>query len=343
MEPTPIQGKMNVEIRADATPLVQATANAISSVHKGLAKIHNALFGKWIAQSERSIALLQAQTQKDCADINAGTKIYREGMLSDCPDPKTVVDVYDALHTLNHVADARRLQAAVEEAARQISDVPPEEISDEPITQTFFNRWRREAEMIDEDDLRRFWASLLVEEAKKPNSISPRTLNVARNLSREEARLFENMAKYVCNGALFVNRRKAPPVGQYVDLLKLINAGLVGSQLSRQELKGTTGTQDDGLHAEVLFEEDGFLIQCGGERIRFSGHLLTNEGLELMNLLPLRRTQEDIVNIAKAIADQNTYRWVSVHVLTNVSHFPQGKTQYRYLSEPIWTTKRPEQ
>ena len=315
----------------------------IDSPRKGVRKIFNALVGPWIANRECTVNLLHAQAEKDRIGIGNGTKVYRNGRLLEAPTPATVVDAYDSLHTLNHMSDARRLQASIEEAIRQISDVPPEEISDEPISQTFFNRWRREAEMIDEEDLRVFWSKLLVEQTKNPESISPRTLDVARNLSRDEARLFERMAKFVSADALLLNGKGEPPVGQYVDILKLINAGVVGSQTSKQELSGKTDDPGDKPYADILFTTDGFMIRCFGEKVRVSCHLLTNEGVTLMKLLDIRRSQEDIVNLAKAIANQTPHQMVSVHVLTQIDSLASGQIQYHYQTKPVWMTQKPEQ
>lgn len=340
MEILPVQAKLNTDVKADLTPAIQAASNLVDSPRKGIAKILQVLVGPWVANRERNIALLQAQTEKDCEDIKNGAKLYREGQLLVSPNPATAVDPYDALHTLNHMADAKRLKAAVEEAVHQISDIPPEDISDEPISQTFFNRWRREAEMIDEDDLRQFWAKLLVEETKKPTSISPRTLDIARNLSREEATLFEHMAKYVFEDALILNKNGAPPVGQYIDILKLINAGVVGSQTSRRQFGVQKDKQMDKSHADILFENDGFLIRCFAEKVQVSCHVLTNEGVALLKLLHIQRSQEDIINIAKAVAGQGKLQSVAVHVLREVSHPSQGEVEYSYQLKAIWTTQQ---
>ena len=80
-----VNGNINADVKADATPLVQATADVVSSSNKGVGKLLNALFGKWIAKSERSVALIHAQTEKDCADIKSGIKVYKDGELLNCP------------------------------------------------------------------------------------------------------------------------------------------------------------------------------------------------------------------------------------------------------------------
>lgn len=332
MEATPIQGKVNAEVKADATSLVQATAEVISSINKGVTKIGNALFGKWIARNERSIELIQAQTKKDCADISSGAKIYRDGELLDYPVPKTVVDVYDALHTLNHMADARRLQAAVEEAVRQISNVPPEEIADDPISQTFFNRWRREAEMIDEDDLRQFWARLLVEETKKPNSISPGTLEVARNLTRADALLFQKLCRGTVNQALIVDRKGRPINGAYMDLLTLQDAGLLNSHNS------TITTESQSEHAALFFNLLHLAICSEKNTLRYACYTLTRAGREIMNTISVRRTQDDVIAMARFMAEHDSRSRLFVF-RTKTVRLANGKIQHEaMLDSPVWSS-----
>ena len=172
MEALPMQAKLNADAKADLTPLVQATADWVAAPRKWLEKLSNVMVGTWVARREQAIAFTRAETMRKCRLIEEGKLSYRDGELLPAPEP--TADVFATLHELNHQGDAKRLEQAILEAARQLSGIPDDQISDEPLSQTFFNRWRREAEMIDEGDLRRFWASLLVEETKRPGSISPR-------------------------------------------------------------------------------------------------------------------------------------------------------------------------
>ncbi len=229
MEILPIQAKVNVDANVDLTPLSQATADVISAPTKGAGKILNALVGPWVANRDRAVAMIQAQTEKDCADIRNGKKEYRNGELLEYHNPPTLAGAYDALHTLNHMADARRLQSAIEQAIRQIAEVPPEEISDDPISQTFFNRWRREAEMIEEEDLRKWWSQLLVEEVKTPNSISPKTLDVMKDLSKSDIECFLRVCRGAIKGEVIVGVANNPVFGSYDDIVRLQDAGLVNS------------------------------------------------------------------------------------------------------------------
>ena len=336
-----VQARVNVDIKADITPAIQATADVVSSCSKGVGKLINAFVGPRIANRERIIALINAQTARDCRQIEAGEQSFFEGQLVPGSNPSS--DIFLALNELNHQGDAKRFEATIREAVRQISGVSDDQVSDEPISQTFFNRWRREAEMIGEEDLRQFWASLLVEETKQPGRVSPRTLDVARNLSLEEARLFEQMAKYTFENTLFVNKNGGPPVGQYLDILRLINAGLLGSQSSKRKFSIQIEPAEQKPHADILFVNDGYFIRCFGDTVRVSCHILTNEGVALLRILNASRTQEDIVAIAKTVADQVPHRLVSVHKIDSVEAVAQDELRYQYQPVPVWTTKNTAQ
>ena len=323
---------VKTKLDANLTPIIQAGANLIDSSRKGVGKILNAFVGPWVANRERNIALLQAQTEKDCADIQNGTKVYRERKLLDSPNLATDGDPYDTLHTLNHMADAKRLQAAVEEALRQISDVPPGEISDEPICQTFFNRWRREAEMIDEDDLRQFWTALLVEETKKPNSISPGTLDVARNLTRADALLFQKLCRGVVGNALIVDGKDNPINGEYLDLLRLQDAGLLNSH---QSTKTTTSRSKP---AAELFVSLRLAICSESKELRYTCYTLTRAGTEIMRTIPVGRTEEDVISMAKTMAGYMSPIKLSV-LRTEECQQPDGRVAYRVMPHsPIWSS-----
>ena len=339
MEILPVQVKANADIKADVTPAIQAASNVVSSSNKGIGKLFRAAFGPWIANRERAIALANAQTERDRRLIAEGKLSFRDGNLLSIPESNS--NILFALHELNHQGDARRFQEAMQEAVSQLSGVPDEQISDEPLSQTFFNRWRREAELIDEEGLRQFWSSLLVKETKQPGSITPRTLDVARNLSQEDARLFEHMAKFTCDNALFVNNDGAPPNRQYPDLLQLINAGVLGSQSSRRMFPTRTDATEHKPCADIVFATDGFLIKCFGDKVLINCHILTNEGFALLKILNVRRSQDDIVAIAKTIAAPSPHRLVSVHKIVHIDKMEDGSYNYKYERDPLWTTKKP--
>lgn len=69
-----------------------------------------------------------------------------------------------------------------------------------PVEENWIIRFFNTVQDITNEDLQKIWAKLLSGEIRKPGSISLRTMEVLKNLSSEEAQLFELYSKYaVCS------------------------------------------------------------------------------------------------------------------------------------------------
>ena len=322
MEILPVQVKLKADVKADLTPVVQATADMISTSHKGISKLLNAFVGPWIANRERAIALLQAQTQHDCQQIAEGELIYQEGRLLSVPDQRPSPNVYETIHGLNHQADAKRLEAAIREAARQIFEVSPDQISDESISQTFFNRWRREAEMIDENELRQWWAGLLKEEVVQPNRISMRTLDVVKNLSKNDCMCFANLCRGAIGGELIVSYDNRPIFGSYEDVLEFQDLGLISDLQSAAKMNSIKGAEEltirlrDGVSGlritgGVLWVHTFSLTRAGFDLIRVIGDYgITEDDVKtICKFLSKHQIESSTITIVNTIGAGNSNNW----------------------------------
>jgi len=334
---------VKVSVKADLTEsihkVVDTVVAPIQSVHKGIAKLFSACTGKWFANNDRQTALIAAQTAKDVADINAGKKEYRNGELINLELAQTPEAYYRQISENNGACDAKRLEAAMLEAAVEISNIPEEEISDDPLNQTFFNHWRAEAELIDEDDLRKWWAHLLVEEAKKPNSISPRTLHVARNLSREEANLFQRIAKGYCGGLVLLNPPLNNPLfGNFGEGVRLQDAGLLMSGMSRRI---DALVLDQKYQIPLPFLDINIAIVIQASSIILSGYGLSRAGQELISILTLPHTEADVLEIAKHLTVINPNIPISVNKIYDTEKDDQGQVVRYKWTDPIWVNTKP--
>ena len=322
---------VKVEAKADLTPAVKAGSDIATDAHKGVSKLFRALFGPWIEERVRKADLLAAQTVKDCADIKAGVVTYAENKLLRFEPQPTVASSFDMLHTLNHASDAKRLHAAMQEAARQISEVPEEQVSDEPLSQDFFNHWRREAEMIDDEALRQWWARILVEETKTPKSILPRTLDVMKNLSKEEAEVFKMLVRGEVDGSIPIDGEGRPQFGDYAMFLRMTDAGLLlGSETSR---KWNGYEQRSGRKAVVINPlSSDYVICVFGESYSFDCYSLTTAGRQLANIVRPHRMLEDVKEIIKFLAGADKSKPLAAHKFLGVKN-----DMLSYSTKPAWT------
>ena len=323
---------VKVEAKADLTPAIKSGSDIATNTHKGVSKLFYALCGPWMEERVRKAELIAAQTSKDCADIKAGLVTYTGENVIPFEPQATVASSFEALHKLNHASDAKRLHAAIQEAGRLISEVPEEQVSDEPLSQDFFNHWRREAEMIDDEALRQWWARLLVEETKTPKSISPRTLDVAKDLSKEEAQLFQQMLKGLINKCIPVAPNGHPQYIKYAEALMLEDAGLVIAHQS--SLTWHDRLLQDGSRAIVVLPGKSNCAVCiDGEQIKISCFLLTTAGEQLAKMVLQERNATGVSEIAKFLHGLHKDRKFVVH-----ETWRSGPDSLSWGSIPAWSS-----
>lgn len=80
------------------------------------------------------------------------------------------------------------LESVTAYAAEQLKDEPP--VKDEPIDEDWKTRFFNIAEEVSNEEMQALWGRILAGEIKKPKSYSLRTLELLRNLSKEEAECF---------------------------------------------------------------------------------------------------------------------------------------------------------
>ena len=228
--------------------------------------------------------------------------------------------------------DAKRLHAAIQEAARQISEVPEEQVSDEPLSQDFFNHWRREAEMIDDEALRQWWARLLVEETKTPKSISPRTLDVVKNLSQEEADIFRTMIRGSIAGVIPVDESGHPQFVNYKKRLLMHEAGLLIPDQSTRTYNQRQ-TDDGEMLVVVEFAKSDYLICTTGEKLELRCCVLTMVGRQIARVISNGQTVDEVIGIAKFLGERFKGRRFSVH---KINH--SRKDGLYWQIEPEWAS-----
>ncbi len=78
-------------------------------------------------------------------------------------------------------------------AAEQLDQEP--HVSEEQVDEDWINRFYNIAEDISNDEMKIFWGRILAGEIKQPKSFSLRTLDLLKNLSKDEAQAFSKFAQ----------------------------------------------------------------------------------------------------------------------------------------------------
>lgn len=188
----------------------------------------------------------------------------------------------------------QRTMENLQEVLNHARNALPDDVSADPVDPEWTARFFTEAQHVSRDDMRRLWGRILANEVSRPGSFSPRTLTKLKDLTSQEANLFQDMMLFVCDAGPV----KILPVCQliYGRFKELRDAGLLGDDL--QWRLESPDAQHVWRHANVeivissLPEHDYAPFPLG---YTFSAAVLSRAGAELSCLAPVANPSADLV------------------------------------------------
>lgn len=181
----------------------------------------------------------------------------------------------------------------------------------------WFIRYYEASGNISDKEMQILWAKILAGEIEKPSSYSLRTLDVLRNMSKEEAKCFVK----ICNSAIKIESAQyAIPADHdyiskndinYSDILMLEEIGLINSGSNvriNNDLEGNT--------EYILYVYGSLIVRAiASEKRELSLRvfIFTNVGNELATLIDRESNEENFLNLCKKLRDSNPGILITVH------------------------------
>lgn len=209
----------------------------------------------------------------------------------------------------------------IEKIVKKVLNENIQEKSEKPIDKDFLLKYLNDGSTISNEDIQDIWVKLLVQKNKKPNSISKRTLDIVKNLSSEEANVFEKIAKYALkNGAISKELLESNFKFAFDNISLLQDIGLIkSSDLLEQHFKLRIGNNNFPEEGDALLNIQNNDLK--EEDIFFGCYMLTAEGLELKNALNILMEHsvfikfcKEVKNIAKKNENINVFAYQIVYV-----------------------------
>lgn len=181
----------------------------------------------------------------------------------------------------------------------------------------WFIRYYEASGNISDKEMQILWAKILAGEIEKPSSYSLRTLDVLRNISKEEAERFVK----ICNSAIKIESAQyAIPADHdyiskndinYSDILMLEEIGLINSD------SNVRINNDLEVNTECILYVYGSLIVRAivseKRELSLRVFLFTNVGNELATLIDRESNEENFLNLCKKLRDSNPGILITVH------------------------------
>lgn len=277
---------MKTEIKADLAPVITATPT-------GLKYVFNLLLGKKHAAAERMIKLADAQNAVDIKKIMSGDAVYDQES-NRLVEVRTLSSKMLISEKIQEDEVTNLIECSMHAAAHIQDNEKPEFTG---ASEDFLSRWKSEAKHFSTDEARAIWGRLLAEEVNTPGSISLRTIDIVKNISKEEANHFNAACKYVLLGNYIVdNKQDSPITGKAFSAIR--DAGLIesytpgiyrGSKWLENKIQHSNGEMVDSYWVRsgdiLIFVEKDVLQAAGFNPPKFTYWELTSAGRELYKVI----------------------------------------------------------
>lgn len=195
-----------------------------------------------------------------------------------------------------------------------------EKVSDEPVNADWTNRFIGIVEGISDETLQDIWGRILAGEVKQPNSYSLRTLDLLRNITKEEAELFVKASKYYIDGDYICTEEFALTLNE---TLLLCETGLINSE---ELTMNWTVNPNSRLNIDIdrqtmlaLHNDSPKTIICNP-----SIRKLSKAGIEIMSLIERKNRTEFYQTIARFFKSKGISHVYRHEIVEHTG------TQYRY-------------
>lgn len=183
-----------------------------------------------------------------------------------------------------------------------------DKVSEEPIHPDWTTRFFDIAQDVSDEEMQLLWGQILAGEIKQPKSYSLRTLEILRNMSKEEAELFQKVAQFsLSQGDVFVFSENdvLEKFGvSYSNIAKLVEIGLLQSGDFVQRQYQSDKIQDK--KSSIIYGNILIIIrQKANSKICIPIRLFTTPGKELSKLVNIVPNMEYLTIIANSIKNEN--------------------------------------
>lgn len=295
----------------DLTGLGKAVEKLIDVVSSGVGKATKSYFIRKEADAE-AYRIKRLTDAANYANENSVQFELRGNEITLLPASGTEIQEQKSL--LERLNDRKDYKEAIEQInTEQVTSYAFEElkqtvtseddISNEQVDSDWISRFFDTVEQISTDDMQKLWGKVLAGEIKQPGSFSLRTMDKLKNISRDEAELFINVAQFAIkhnNNSFIMSKTEFDHI-TYGQIMKLDEIGLISIQVAKFNTSILSEVRTLFIYGNQLV-----IVEYQNDKSHKQNSLqvypLTNAGHELLSLVNITPNEEYLENFARIIA-----------------------------------------
>jgi hypothetical protein len=259
------------------------------------------------ARVQRKKMLIEAQTEMDIMKVKSGEVTINDKGEMVANENENLIQVMLDDEKMNILRKKTNLLKTLDKTFLMLEDNTEncDETSEKP-SEEWFERWREYSEKANIEEMQILWAKILNQEIRYGGSISLRTMDFLRSISRKEAILIEKICKMAFQNILIYNvdnKKYTLPNNDTILVEKGINYNIL---LVLEYLGVISGIDSMGVIFEwKTISNDSFLfiIKIGENTIKIANenpkmiiyvcaYQFSILGMELMKILNLEKDME---------------------------------------------------
>ena len=269
----------------DVNLKVPAIEKLLDYAASGIGAVAGPMLATWRARQEAKAKLIGVQVEADSLRLIADAQAdARRSLVEPDQTGSGMLEIgADGIAQRIEFQEKKRqanIVSVVQDAAAELGgkEVPDRE-PDPDWTARFFDGVKD----VSSEDMRKIWTRILAGEVESPGRTALRTLDVLRNMTREEAEIFKSACEFIIDDFIFYPRkdRTTHPVLQQVDVMRLQDADLLHTSTSL---------------AKILNFFEG---KCHIPHRGFCLRIISNENRESISIpaIPLTRSGRDLSQV----------------------------------------------
>ena len=215
----------------DLNVKVPALEKLVDYTASGIGAVAGPMLAPWKARKEAEARLIEARADADSLKLIADAQAKARNSLVESDEAgRGVLEIdQDGIRQRIEFQERKRqanIASAFRDAAAELGDKEvPDREPDHDWTARFFDG----VQDVSSEDMRKLWARILSGEVEEPGRTTLRTLDILKNMTKEDARVFRDICNYVIDDFVFYPQefQTGHPKLSFNNIIHLQNADLL--------------------------------------------------------------------------------------------------------------------
>ncbi|MGM9551883.1 MAG: DUF2806 domain-containing protein [Clostridia bacterium] len=313
-----------------ATEIVQAlvspTEKLIDAVSGAIGKAYEPRHVRKMAEAKSYELKLIADTVRNNSDVPI---VYDStGVVIDTSNYEEIAKRASCRLAFQEITKQQNIESIADKAYEELEN--SDSVSNVPVSQDWMSRFFNSVEDISDDKMQEVWAHILASEIKTPNTYSYRTIDKLKNMTRNEAELFQRVAGLSMRGGsvyfILSDKELLNSYGVYFsELLSLEECGLISTQSLTFKIEASE-KQPGHLMTDKYI---GFIRGRETDKIqefKLNIYVFTESGKQLINAIHPQTDDKYFIDCMQKIHQEHSSFSVAVHRINYITD--DGRINY---------------